>query len=449
MKSEPVLLLESRKKWNSQGTSRIQPVEETLAKVLPLTKEIGVTRIADITDMDRLRIPNYSAVLPGTEDYIWVYSGKGPTKNHAKASVMMESIERYSSLPSNYEGTILKGTYKELSKSYNVLKYDDVIEPLSFQLNDEMIMDYCIGYDLLNHKDILVPAPLVVFRYSPVPPSINPYSFFHTNGLASGNVMEEAVCHALCEVIERDAVSIAEFSSSAFQYHVLKTIENEFLKNGFVGIKSLNSRDFIDDNSLYPDIDLNKVDYPPAKKLIRQFKKCHISLIVKDVTSEIRIPTFIASSVEWVNHDYGYLVEGHGTHPDSRIALMRAITEVSQSRAANIQGSRDDLRKMKYDPQNSDEHRSWQFMASKNKKNFSEVSSFYHDDILDDIKLILGNLKDRGFKNAIVVNMTNSKLKIPVVRAIVPGLETFKINKLTVGRRAQESALKCLLQKSP
>jgi len=443
--SETVFLLKSRKKWNNYGTSRIQPVEETLKKVNPLVKQIGITRVADITDMDRLRIPNYSAVLPGTEDYIWVYSGKGPTKNHAKASVIMESIERFSSLPANYEGKILTGKYKELSKSYDVLKYDEVIEPLSFQLTDEMDMDYCIGYDLISQKDILIPSSLAIFRYNPNPPSINPYSFFHTNGLASGNVMEEAICHALCEVIERDAVSIAEFSSSAFQYHLLKTIENGFLNNGIL-IRSLESKNFIDDNTVYSDIDLNGLDYPPVKKIVREFHKCQISLKVKDITTEIGIPTFIASSVEWVNHDYGYLVEGHGTHPDSRIALMRAITEVSQSRAANIQGSRDDLRKMKYDPQNSDENKSWQFMASPKKKAFTEVNSFYNDDILDDIKLILGNLKNKGFKNAIVVNLTNSRLQVPVVRIIVPGLETFKINKLAVGSRAQENAIRCLTQ---
>ena len=187
------------------------------------------------------------------------------------------------------------------------------------------------------------------------------------------------------------------------------------------------------------------MDYPPVVRIVREFKKCQISLTVKDITTEIGIPTFIASSVEWVNHDYGYLVEGHGTHPDSRIALMRAITEVSQSRAANIQGSRDDLRKMKYDPQNSDENRSWQFMGSSNKKAFAEVDSFFYEDILDDIKLILGNLKDKGFKNAIVVNLTNSRLQVPVVRIIVPGLETFKINKLAVGSRARENATKCLI----
>ena len=138
------------------------------------------------------------------------------------------------------------------------------------------------------------------------------------------------------------------------------------------------------------------------------------------------------------------MVEGHGTHPDRRIALMRAITEVSQSRAANIQGSRDDLRKMKYDPENSDENRSWQFIKSKEKKSFSDVYTFTYDDILDDIKLILSSLKAKGLKKAIVVNLTNSKLNIPVIRVIVPGLETFKINKAVIGQRAKESVKKWL-----
>ena len=124
-----------------------------------------------------------------------------------------------------------------------------------------------------------------------------------------------------------------------------------------------------------------------GKKLLKRFENCQIPLIVKDITSDIGIPTFIASSVEWVNHDYGYLVEGHGTHPDSRIALIRSITEVSQSRAANIQGSRDDLRKMKYDMNDSDDKRSWQFMKSTKNIKFSDIKSFYNEDILDDIKL--------------------------------------------------------------
>ena len=443
MKTTSQLLLKSRKKWNTMGTSRIQPVELTLEKVNSLIHEIGITRIADITNMDRLKIPNFSAVLPGTEDYIWVYSGKGPTKNHARASVIMESIERFSSLPANYDGKILRGTFKELSQSYTVLEYDEVVEPVSFHLNEEMIMDYCIGYDLINNTEVLVPAPLTIFRYTPSPPSINPYSFYHTNGLASGNVLEEAICHALCEVIERDAVSLAEYTSSAFQYHVLKTIEYSLVKRGFQ-LKSFGSKSFMDDNTIYPEVDLNSIDNVTIESIVNRFRRSQIPLTVKDITSDLGIPTFIASSAEWVNHEYGYLVEGHGTHPDARIALMRAITEVSQSRAANIQGSRDDLRKMNYDPENNDENRSWQFIKSKEKKSFSDVRTFFYNDILDDIKLILSNLKTRGLTKAIVVNLTNSKLNIPVIRVIVPGLETFKINKAVIGRRAKESVKKWL-----
>jgi YcaO-like protein with predicted kinase domain len=128
------------------------------------------------------------------------------------------------------------------------------------------------------------------------------------------------------------------------------------------------------------------------------------------------------------------------------MALIRSITEVSQSRAANIQGSRDDLRKMKYDMDDSDDKRSWQFLKSSKKINFSNIKSFYNEDILDDIKFILAKLKEKGLNKAIIVNLTNPKLNIPVVRAIVPGLETFKVNKSIVGNRAKESFKKWLNQ---
>ena len=104
------------------------------------------------------------------------------------------------------------------------------------------------------------------------------------------------------------------------------------------------------------------------------------------------------ASIEWLTHDYGYLAEGHGTHPDARIALLRAITEVSQTRAANIQGARDDLRKIKYGHDNSDDKRAWQFRPSKNKIQFSQVRSYFNRDILDDIKLILARLQHAGLK---------------------------------------------------
>jgi len=413
-------------------------VEETLHRVSHISKKIGITRISDITYMDKLYIPNYSCVLPGTEDYIWVYSGKGPTKQHAKVSAIMESIERYSSLPTYYPNKLITGTFNKLKRSYNVLHPDEVVEPLTFDFQNDMLMDYVEGYDIINKVNILVPAALALFRFTPNPPSVNPFAFHHTNGLASGNVFEEAVCHALCEVIERDAISLAQLRASAIPFHILYSINNKLRIKGYK-INSFSKEQFKDDNSIYPDVLISLEDYNPITQLIKKFKKFNIDLIIKDVTTDIKIPTFNVASVEWISHDYGYLAEGHGTHPDKRIALLRAITEVSQTRAANIQGARDDLRKIKYNHNNTDDKNSWQFMSSQKSINFADLITYQNDDILDDINLIIKLFKEIKLNKAIIVNLTNPKIKIPVVRAIVPGLETFKISKSVMGFRARRS----------
>lgn len=428
--------LQSRKKWTVNGTSRVRPAQETLEKVVPLSKRIGVTRLADITDMDVLRIPNYSAVVPGTEDYIWVYSGKGPTREHAIASALMESIERYSSLPSGGPRKFTRSNYAELSKTHKVLHPDMIVEPVRFEYRDDMLMDWLSGYDLASGEEVMVPASIALFRYTPAPPAVNPFAYFHTNGLASGNVMEEAVCHALCEVIERDAMSLAELRASAIPFHILRTVHNSLSSAG-LKLQPIPADRFVDDPGVFPDVDISGIEFEPVSKLVEKFNRAGISLMVKDITSDTGIPTFNASSVEWVTHDYGYLAEGHGTHPDARIALLRAITEVSQTRAANIQGARDDLRKIKYGEQNTDDRRAWQFMPSTRKTRFSKVQTFFNEDILDDIKLILSRLKSVGLSQVIIVDLTNPEIGIPVVRALVPGLETFKITKSVMGMRAR------------
>ena len=155
--------LKSRNKYivnNGNVSSRIKSAEDTLAEIIPLCKKIGVTRISDITYMDKLYIPNYTAVLPGTQDSIWVYSGKGRTKATAKAGALMESIERYSSLSSNYSKSFIQGSYLQLAKSYNkVLHPDEVVEPVeqTFDCRNS-IADFLPGFDLLNNEEVLVPV---------------------------------------------------------------------------------------------------------------------------------------------------------------------------------------------------------------------------------------------------------------------------------------------------
>jgi thioglycine synthase len=470
---KPSLHLKNRKKWTGDGilySSRIKSAKDTLDKIIPICKRIGVTRVADITYLDRLYIPNYSSVLPGTEDKIWVYSGKGATKKDAKVSALMESIERYSSLSNTTPRNFIQGSYLQLSRSHKVLHPDEVVEPLRFEYKNDMIMDFLPGFDLLTNDKILVPASLVLSIYSPkysqsvattTPVVVNPFAYQHTNGLASGNVLEECICHALCEVIERDAESIAELSASAIPYTILKGITNSLRNNGYHVIPIPAEDKFVDDASLFQDIDISNVveEFEPVRNLVKKFDAVNIPLLIKDITQEdIGIPTFIASSIEWISSDYAYFIYGQGTHPDARIALIRAITEVSQSRAANIQGARDDLVKIKFKENDEIYKRRWQFMnatttktaitassfyhyknsSNKNTIKFSEINTHVNQDILDDIRLILDRLKKAGLKRAIIIDLTNPDIGIPVVRAVVPGLETFAVTKSIMGRRAKE-----------
>ncbi len=410
--------------------------------------------------MDKLYIPNYSVVLPGTEDFIWVYSGKGLTKADAKASALMEAMERYCSLSKTCSTTIIRGTYSEVSRSYSkVLHPDEVVEFVNPAYDDKnSIIDFLHGFDLLNNENVLVPAQLALSQYHAKPPAINVFLGSHTNGLASGNVLEEAVCHALCEVIERDASSIADLCASSIPYSILEGITDALLRpenGGYPINRTPAAEKFVDDASIFSQVDISEIikDSEPVNHLVKKFTDAGISLSIKDITQkDIGIPTFVASSVEWITYNYGYFAKGYGTHIDSMTALIRAITELSQTRAVNIQGARDDLKKIQYKDNDEIYKRKWAFMdmslrsvgqrKNKNKNNniikFHEIKTRVNTDILDDISQILTRLKRAGLKRAIIVELTNLKIGIPVVRAIVPGLETFEITNSIMGKRAKD-----------
>jgi thioglycine synthase len=451
LESFSTLHLRNTKKYtanNAGPLTRVKSADDTLAEISPICNQIGITRISDITRMDRLYIPNYSAVLPGTEDRIWVYSGKGITRNDAKASALMEAIERYSSLSSTYQGSVVQGSYLQLSKSYNkVLHPDEVVEPVNQEYDDkEAIIDFISGFDLLNNETVLLPAEIALYCYYPKHPSVRAFSHSHTNGLASGNTLEEAICHALCEVIERDAVSIADLCASSIPYNILKKIRESLKKDGRTTIETPYEDGFVDDSSSFPDVDICDIDFEPIERLAERFSEANIPLLIKEITQkDVGIPSFVVSSIEWITHDYGYFAKGYGTHPDARIALVRAITEASQTRAANIQGARDDLKKIRYNENDEIYKRKWQFMASSRSRNneikFSQIKTYTNDDILEDINLILSKLKKGGLKRAIIVELTNPNIGIPVVRAVVPGLETFEVTESVMGRRAREHYL--------
>ena len=92
-----------------KGTHRVIAPKKTIENNEDKLKTAGITRIADITDLDRIGLPVYTAIRP-TAEYggVSVYGGKGISKDHAKASAMMEGFERYSAERQDNDKTIIE-----------------------------------------------------------------------------------------------------------------------------------------------------------------------------------------------------------------------------------------------------------------------------------------------------------------------------------------------------
>ncbi|HJJ74657.1 MAG TPA: YcaO-like family protein, partial [Methanocorpusculum sp.] len=186
-------------------TERSCTPEETLKRIEQFVPDAGITRVADITDLDRIGIPVYSCIRPAAaEGAISVYNGKGGTEAEAKVAGIMEGIERYSAeavprdlAPYSYADMRLRGE--------KPIDPESLILPVTTDSTQEI--PWVKGFDLVDKEEVSVPFCAVVHP--------NPYympTLFRTssNGVASGNTLEEAIFYALTEVIERDAWSLVE-----------------------------------------------------------------------------------------------------------------------------------------------------------------------------------------------------------------------------------------------
>ena len=201
--------LKSRIKKYKKDTHRAVSPEETLSRIESKMRVAGITRVADITNLDRIGIPVFSSIRPTAEGgAISVYNGKGATPVEAKVSAMMEGIERYSAEVHDRE--LVTGKFSELSRSENALDPDELILPE--QSDHDQSIPWVTGYDLVNDEDIFVPASAV---FHPLSDRYTQILRTNTNGLASGNEIEEAIFHGLSEVIERDAWSLVEKSRNS------------------------------------------------------------------------------------------------------------------------------------------------------------------------------------------------------------------------------------------
>ena len=87
-------LLQTR--FKTAGLTRTVPPDETVRRHGELGRRLGITRIADVTGLDRIGIPTFSAIVPDSGDYLSVYMGKGSRRADARAGIQSSSPRRVS-----------------------------------------------------------------------------------------------------------------------------------------------------------------------------------------------------------------------------------------------------------------------------------------------------------------------------------------------------------------
>jgi ribosomal protein S12 methylthiotransferase accessory factor len=379
-----------------ETTHRTCPPEETLERIRPLFPTAGITRIANITGLDRIGIPIVQAMRPNAPT-LASSSGKGFTLAAATVSAAMEGIELYfaEQFPKRGEGPehgmTVRATHRELAAAGLVC--DSELLPMSrcSLFSPDEAEDWTIGFDLMTQGPMAVPFDLVTM--------IAGYQRDHgrlsyqvgSNGLASGNVFLEAVCSGLAEVIERDAVTC---TTLRFGGRV----------------------------ELAPAVDLGGVSYPPVRSLVERLERCGLSLVLFDCTIDTMVPCYEALIFDDLIPDTGTF-RGYGAHLDPEVAMVRALTEAVQSRGVYIAGSRDDLMSLEHRRMrrpNTARPTLLEPHTTARSRPSSAADTFEADCVT-----LLERLAGVGLEHAIVVELTPPDFDVSVVRVVVPGLEGY------------------------
>jgi ribosomal protein S12 methylthiotransferase accessory factor YcaO len=415
----------------AHGTRTVS-AEETVRRVTPLARQLGVTRVSDITGLDRVGIPVWSAVVPKSGDFLTIYSGKGARHIDARAGALMEAIERQVVVRARPQ--TITATAAELRGRARFADPTQIVTALSDGYSDGRPYQWLAGWDLLADETAWVPAATAGYCWTHLEHG-SPHATTTAHGMSAGNTLEEAVAQALCEWIERDAWTLAELASY-------------WRRRAFVEV----SRgvdpgdDFDDDVDRHPVIDLTGIG-EPVDDLLATFRAAGLDPIVRDISSDLGIPVVVASVAADDVPGFPQAHLGVGAHPDVRVAAARALTEVAQSRACDIQALREDLA-----PADGDggakgivvhtrrvrqvDRRRWLHRPSTFRRPWQAIERHEHADILSDIELILTRLRRAGIEQAIVADFSPPEAPVAVVRVLVPGLETWIADRGRIGQRA-------------
>lgn len=372
---------------------RSRSASETLDEYLPQAQKMGITRIANITGLDQIGIPVYICCRPNSKG-LSLSQGKGITHDDAKISAYMEAVETYHA--ENLDEKTIRASLKEMGNR-NICDVKKLPIKFSKGLSLDTTLRWIKAVDVFSEKEKWVPLEMVDLDYTI--PQPEDFGFFDasSNGLASGNTVDEAIIHGTLEIVERDAKSYWNALSDTEQLSTKLSIET--------------------------------IQGTYASLLINKLNKAPIDFGLWEITSSNGIPTFLCRIIPNVCWSLSGIraATGMGTHLNKEIALIRAITEAAQSRLTFISGARDDISYASYKKYHDPElYKQWKcILNQKGQNDYRKIPDFRAKSHIQAKDLIFEKTLKENIGEVLFVDITKEDIGIPVVRMVASGAQGY------------------------
>jgi YcaO-like protein with predicted kinase domain len=373
-----------------EGSHRTRLPRETLEQLLPIKHRFGITRVANVTGLDRIGLPVVLVTRPNSRS-VAVSQGKGTSLEAAKASAVMEAIELWHA--ENFLRPMLYASYSEIERRIPVIDVSRLPRLKGSRYSENLRMHWVEGSNLRSGEPIFVPYEMVHADYAyPDPPGHGSFPA-STNGLASGNHPLEAICHAIWEVVERDAMTL---------WHHLPV-----------------------DRRTATMIDPATIDCPISADILLRIQRAGLDVALWDASSDIGIATLYCLITDR-DDPQGHIGVGSGTHADRRVALARTLTEAVQTRMNYITGSRDDLRLQEFMSQGRAQKAQEAKALLKNAaplRDFTTIPDHVVETFREDLDWLTQRLGSVGVDQIACVDLSSDVSNLSVFRIVIPGLE--------------------------
>ncbi len=339
-------------------------------------------------------------------------TGKGKGELQSKVSAFSEAVERYSALYDKNAYSFWKSLKdvdagyvrpEELmlisDNQYNNRDAWNLIQGahqfIPERIDQEKQIEWTPAWSFTENRFRYVPSGLIYLRY---PDQNDPQTFAaSSNGLAAGNVLEEAILQGFMEVVERDAVSM-------WWYNRIDR----------------------------PAVDLESFNDSYFNALTEYYSSVGRDLWVLDLTNDFGIPTFIALSSR-NDIDKDEIIYGFGTHFDASIGISRALTEMNQALYL-IADKRLEYKKRSnretcinnwFSTARLEENQHLLHKRGMSKKVSADYENSFSNNLKDDVERCIDITRNLGL-DLLVTDLTKPDIGFSVVKVIVPGSREFR-----------------------